>query len=246
MGIQEFKARLQNQSLADPSRFRVLFSGAIIETEVSRELAFLCNRASLPTRTFSTQDYSTHGPILKIPHQNTYDDLVLGIYCKENMDQRKIFQEWQNYISDPSFNEFSYFDDYTTDIIVEQLGKNGEVVYAARYIDAYPITVGALTLDWAQQNSFHNLDVTFAFRLWREEPISLNPFGNFLSVNSLYPNFDIQGALDKFGVGVLSRAEGQTMANMRKGVRFGSNVGRSSVGGAVKNTVSKMDNFFVN
>ena len=64
MGIQEFKARLQNQSLADPSRFRVLFSGAIIETEVSRELAFLCNRASLPTRTFSTQDYSTHGPIL--------------------------------------------------------------------------------------------------------------------------------------------------------------------------------------
>jgi hypothetical protein len=77
----------------------------------------------------------------------------------------------------------------------------------------------------------------------------LNPFGNFLSVNSLYPNFDVSGAINKLGVGVLSRAEGQTLSKIQKGIRFGSNVGRSGrqrVNDAIITTVNKSDNFFIN
>lgn len=249
VSISEFKARLGGQNLADPATFRVLFSGAIIDTEETRGLAFLCNKATLPGRTFATQPYSTHGPERKVPHQNIYDDLVLGIYCKEDMSQRAIFQEWQNFICDPSFNEFSYHDDYTTDIIVEQLGADGEVKYAVKYIDAFPVVVNPLSLDWSSAGAFHNLDVTFAYRFWREEPISLNPFGNFLSVNSLYPNFDVSGAIQKLGVGVLSRAEGQTLSRIQKGIRFGSNVGRSGrqrVSDSIISTVNQSDNFFIN
>lgn len=245
--IQEFKARLEGGSLASPAKFRVLFSGAILDTESSRGLAFLCNQAQFPGRTLATGEYTTHGPTRKVPYQNIYDDLVLQIYCKEDMDQKRIFQEWQNFICDTSINEFSYHDDYTTDIIIEQIGDDGKVTYACKFLDAYPVAVMPLTLDWAQQNSFHNLGVTFAYRYWREEPLSLNPFGNFLSVNSLYPNFDVSGALDKFGVSVLSRADGQFMSKVKQGARFGSNIGRSSVvRDAVSGTVNKLDNFFIN
>jgi hypothetical protein len=245
MNITEFKSRLGN--LASPAKFRVLFSGAIIDTEVSRGLAFLCNQAQMPGRSFATTEYTTHGPVRKVPYQNIYDDLVISIYCKENMDQKRIFQEWQNFICDTSINEYSYPDDYTTDIIIEQFGDDGEVTYACKFIDAYPVTVNPMDLDWSQQNAFMNLQVTFAYRYWREEPLPLNPFGNFLQVNSLYPNLDISGALNKFGVSVLSRADGQFMSKMKQGARFGSNLGKSaSVRGAITNTVTKLDNFFIN
>jgi len=245
--VQAFKAQLEGKALADPAKFRVLFSGAILETETTRGLAMLCNQATLPGRSFSTQEYTTHGPMRKVPYQNIYDDVTLSIYCKENMDQPRIFQEWQNFICDNTFNEFSYPDDYTSDIIIEQLDGQGNVAYAAKLIDAYPLMVGPLALDWSSQGAFHNLSVTFAYRGWKEEPVSLNPFGNFLRVNSLYPNFDISGALNKFGVGLISRAEGQTMSRIKQGARFASNLGNAStVRNAVSNTVKKLDNFLIN
>ena len=80
-------------------------------------------------------------------------------------------------------------------MIVEQYTPTGEITYSVKLIDAYPVMVAPLQLDWATKDSFHQLQVTMAYRYWREEPLSLNPFGNFLRVNNLFPNFDIAGAL---------------------------------------------------
>ena len=78
-----------------------------------------------------------------------------------------IFQEWQNYIVDASAsNEFSYFDDYTSDIIIEQYNSQGQVAYACKLIDAYLVMVAPIQLDWGNKDSFTNLQVTMAYRYW--------------------------------------------------------------------------------
>ena len=226
--VNEFKSRIGGR-LSSPANFRVLMSGAIVDSDGSRLLSLLCNQAQLPGRNLATNEYTTHGPIRKVPYQNIYDDIVFSFYCKEDMGVNKLFQEWMNFIVDNnSTNEFSYFDDYVSDMIVEQYDSEGNATYSVKLIDAYPIMVAPLQLDWAQQNAFHNFQVTMAYRYWREEPVSVNPFGNYLRVNNLYPNFDISGALETTGAALFSRVDGQFLSQVQQGIRFGLNVGKAA------------------
>lgn len=247
--VDDFKARIDGH-LAHPAYFRVLFSGAIVSAEPSRNLAFLCNQAQLPGRAFATMEYTTHGPIRKVPYQNIYDDVVLSFYVREDMGVKELFQEWQNFICDNNTDsEFSYFDDYVTDIIIEQYDSTGQSTYACRLIDAYPLMVAPVQMDWADKDSFMNLQVTFAYRYWRKEPLDINPFGNQLNVNDLYPNFDVSGTLNKFGAALFSRADGQFSSTVDQGINFMKNMGRQS--GRVSNQQPpnagfRFDNFFTN
>jgi hypothetical protein len=225
--IDGFKSRIGSH-LASPANFRIIFSGAIVSAEPARELAFLCNQAQLPGRAFSTLDISTHGPVRKIPYQNVFDDVVLSFYVKESLGIKKLFQEWQSFISSTqSNNNFSYFDDFVTDITIEQFDNAGNRVYACKLIDAYPLMTAPIQLDWADKDSFENLQVTFAYHNWREEPLSLNPFGNQLQVNALYPNFDVGGALENFGVALFSKTDGSFMSSVGQGINFQKNLGKS-------------------
>ena len=248
--INEFKGKLGGQSLASPALFRVLFTGSIVRSDEASLLAVLCNQAQFPGRSFQTNEYTTHGPIRKVPYQNVYDDVVMSLYCREDMGTNKIFQEWQNYIVDnSSSSEYSYFDDFVTDVIIEQYNAQGKVTHACKLIDAYPVMVAPVQLDWATKDSFHNIQVTMAYRYWRQEPLDLNPFGSFLTSNSLYPNFDISGALEKTGVALFSRADGQFMSRVGQQMSFASNVGRKklTLSGADGSHIGSLtDNFLVN
>lgn len=248
--VNEFKAKLDGQLLANPAFFRVLFTGSVVRSSEASLLAVLCNQAQLPGRSFSTNEYTTHGPIRKVPYQNIFDDVVLSLYCREDMGSFKIFQEWQNYIVDASAaNEFSYFDDYTSDVIIEQYDSTGKVTYACKLVDAYPVMVAPIQLDWGNKDSFSNMQITMAYRYWKQEPMDLNPFGSFLGANSLYPNFDISGALEKTGVALFSRADGQFMSKVGQQMSFASNVGRKKLtlnGSDGSNIGTLTDNTLIN
>ena len=70
----------------------------------------------------------------------------------------------------------------------------------------------------------------------------LNPFGNNININTLYPNLDIQSTLDRFGVAVVSRAEGQVSSKIAQGVTFAGAVGQASSTDATKS--KSFDNFY--
>ncbi len=225
--VNEFKSRIGGR-LASPANFRVLFSGAILTGGADRMLALLCNATQLPGRSFSTNEYATHGPIRKYPYQSVYDDVTFSFYCEESMGVSELFNEWQNYISDNNTtNDFSYYEDYVSDMIIEQFDASGNSTRSIKLIDAFPIMVSPMDLSWASQNEFMNLQVTFAFKYWREEPLLIKPFGNYLHVNPLYPNFDISGALSQFGAAVFSRVDGQFYDRAKQSIRFGKNINNS-------------------
>ena len=88
-----------------------------------------------------------------------------------------------------------------------------------------------------------------AYRYWRQEPLDLNPFGSFLNVNSLYPNFDIAGALEETGVAIFSQADGQLMSSVGQQMSFATNVGKKKItvsGSDGDNIGTLTDNFLVN
>ena len=225
--INEFRSRIGN-GLAAPSRFRVLLAGAPgVDTEEARILAILCNQAQLPARQFATIDYTTHGPIMKMPYQNMYDDVVMSFYCKETMEVKRFFQRWQNDICDNGQDaQFNYLNEYVSDIFIEQFDAFGNVTYVCKLIDAYPMMVSPLQLDWASQNAFHNLQVTFAYRYWVDEDINIIPFSSTVKKNDLYPNLDEHGGMRETGIAMGSLQGGQFASATQKNIRgFALNVG---------------------
>jgi len=224
--INGFKSEINKQGgLAQPNKFRVLITGGVLKNSTAQAISMLCNQAIIPGRALATNDIRTHGPIRKAPYNSIYDDLQLGIYCtNKNLFPRDLFEEWQDSIIKTGTGRVNYFDQYVADIEIEQYDDQQNIIYACKFIDAYPIIVAPLALDWSSTNTFHNLNVTFAYRKWHIQQIPFSPFGNNLSINSLYPNFDITGAIDDFGVAVVSRADGQFMTKVKKAGNFLSNI----------------------
>lgn len=227
MDINAFKSRIGG-SLASPANFRVMISGAVVDGDSSRHLALLCNQAQMPGKYFQTVDRFTHGPPIKIASASIYDEMILSFYCQEGMGVYELFTDWQSYIQDnTTSNEFSYFDDYVSNITIEQLDPTGSVSYAVTLIDAFPRMVSPMQLDWSSKDSFHNLQVSMVYRYWRKEDLSISPFSKFLNVSSLFPNFDIGGALEKTGVALFSNVGGKLMSKVGQNIRFSDNLKKS-------------------
>ena len=60
MKIDNFKAELKGKHLASPAKFRVLFSGGILKNGPARAVAYLCNQAQLPGKSFATNEIRTY------------------------------------------------------------------------------------------------------------------------------------------------------------------------------------------
>lgn len=130
------------------------------------QLKFLCDSASIPGVSFSSEEGRTYGPVVKTPYQTTYEDLQLGFICTANMKEKKFFDLWFNAISDPRTNNFNYLEEYCVTIQVKQYNEYAESTYNVKFLDAYPISMQPLELNWSSNDTPHRLNVTFSFKKW--------------------------------------------------------------------------------
>ena len=107
-------------------------------------------------------DQKTYGPIEKYPYQNSYNDINLTFIVDEDMHQRIFFDLWMNFISSTNDFNFKYKIDYCTDLYVFQYNTKNEITYGVRLIDAFPIAVNQMDLDWSV-DAYHKLTVVLAY-----------------------------------------------------------------------------------
>jgi hypothetical protein len=163
--ISQFKAMITGE-LARPSRFDVLLTvPSILDAGASRNLTYRCENAQLPGRTFATTEQKTYGPSEKFPYQTTYNDLDLTFIVSDDMLEKYIFDSWLESINPSSTNNFAYKSDYSTTITVNQYDLTNQLTYSADFIEAYPISINQMDLDWSA-DGYHKLTVTFAYTRW--------------------------------------------------------------------------------
>jgi hypothetical protein len=154
--------------LARPNRFDVtIVTPTLLLTNsgYAERLNFRCENAELPGRTFMTHDQKIYGPTEKFPYQNSYNDLNLTFIVSDDMFERQFFDNWMNFISSTNDFNFKYKVDYCTDMAIVQYNVMGDPTYAVKLIDAYPIGINQLDLDWAS-DGHHKLTVVFAYTNW--------------------------------------------------------------------------------
>jgi len=135
---------------------------------VARNLTFRCESTQFPSRTFATteQKFGTN-PVEKHAYQTTYNDIEISFIVSEDMSEKKFFDAWMNLINPTASFDFSYRNDYITDFYVFQYdGTQTIKTYSIALLDAFPISVNQLDLDWSNDN-YHKLSVTFAYRYWK-------------------------------------------------------------------------------
>ena len=131
-------------------------------------LHLTCEAASLPGHSVQTKDIRTYGPIRKFAFDQSFSDISLTFMVGEDMLEKKIFEVWHQSIFDVSTHNMNYYKEYVAPIHIFQQNRKDKVTYAIELYEAYPMTISDLSLSYAENDSYHKLSVTFAYRKWQE------------------------------------------------------------------------------
>jgi len=166
--ISEFKSSFVTD-LARPSRFNVQIPiplTLIPFRNTARQLTFRCETTQLPSRTFATAEQKFgSNPVEKYPYQSEYNEIEMTFIVSDDMSEKLFFDAWMEYISPTYTFNFKYKSDYCSTLTVNQYDVKNDLTYSINLIDAYPISMNQLDLDWSSTEN-HKLTVVFAYTYW--------------------------------------------------------------------------------
>ena len=133
--------------------------------EAMRRLSKSCEAAAFPGRSVSTQPNRIMGPVREMPYEPLYSgDLDLTFRVGQDMFERKFFEFWMDTIVNHGNNRMGYYDDYTRDIYIAQLGPDDSIVYKIKLTECYPKAINAIDLGFDKTDEYTRQSVSIAFR----------------------------------------------------------------------------------
>jgi len=204
--IADFKASFSKE-LARPSKFDVNIPvplGMVPYRGTSRMLTMRCENAELPGRTIATTSMKIYGVEEKFPYMSSYNDLSLTFIVSDDMKEKLFFDAWLNWINPNTSYNLKYKQDYSVALRINQYDVENKVSYSVDLVDAYPIAVNGLDLNWSA-DGYHKLTVTFAYTSWRDnslKTLAMDYLENaladslFRSTPELRTSTEIQASID--------------------------------------------------
>jgi hypothetical protein len=201
--VNDFKTNALIDGGARPALFDVTFAFPAFVTSVSSlntQAQFSCKAASIPASTIGVIEQGYFGRKLKLAGDRTFENWQIQIINDENFNIRDAFEQWHNGINtigaanirqqsalsegndtggiiiSASGAEGSASGTYKVDMQVQQYGKatNNTPIRQYNFVGVWPVEVGAITLDWDNQNQIEIFPVTLAYDYWEYPPLATN------------------------------------------------------------------------
>lgn len=192
--IADFKAVMLGGG-ARPNQFRVELSFPTFVTGgvvAGQQAQFLCKSAQLPASTLENIGILYRGRPVNFAGERTFQPWTITIYNDTSFNIRNAIEQWQSGIQNYSATTGRVNPrDYQVDLTVHQLDRNGADVKVYKFVDAYPTTIGAIALDYEQQNQIETFDVEFQYNFFTSNSTEGNGFGVNVSVNTPIGSFPI-------------------------------------------------------
>lgn len=146
------------------------------------DLMFQCDAAELPGRQIDVLPIRHNTFIDRIPIDVMYPEVTLQFICRQDMLEKKLFDYWMEQMigsqEDRNYGLVKYkrkpnFEErYDCNITIFQKYQIPTEANAStiKLLEAMPISMSSMPLSWDNQ-SFHKLSVTFAYRKWVDETI---------------------------------------------------------------------------
>lgn len=170
--LTDFIQLIKKNSIARTNRFRIYFDlptgvikakNYISKGDYASQMSLTCLIADMPGETIQNTGVSYGNFERKIPFGRTYSDFTSTFLLTGKYVEKKIFDVWMSLIIDENQHALGYYDDYVTNIFVECLNEQNDVMYKFEIKEAYPVSVSPLKFDRTAQNGQMILDVTWAF-----------------------------------------------------------------------------------
>jgi hypothetical protein len=156
-------------------------AGELLNTETARKVSYHAETIAFPGRNLEIkEDLSTYGPTREIVSGSSYEDLSATFYVATDHREKKFFSEWQDsaHSSNVDFNARYYYD-YVGSVDIYQLDEEDRRRLGIRLMEAFPKTIGAIDMGYANANQINKMSVSFSYRYWEIIPGDLA--NNFLN-----------------------------------------------------------------
>jgi len=196
--ITDFKAQMFGGG-ARPNQFRVdltfpSFVSSGLGTIIGLNSQFLCKASQLPASTVTNVEIFYRGRPVNFAGERTFQPWSITVYNDTTFSIRNAMEAWSNGVSNfTGTNGLTSARDYQVDLSVYQLDRNGEApIKQYTFINAYPVSIGQIGLDYDQNNVIETFDVEFQYDYFTTGEIdSTSGFGVAASVNTPLGTFSL-------------------------------------------------------
>ena len=141
--------------------------GDLLGDGTVRATGLRCESISLPGRNMdSTPDTNIYGPEREIVTGYSFGDIDATFQCSSDMREKKYWETWQRLTYNPKTFDIGYYNDYVGTIDIHTLDEQENRRYGCRLVEAWPKTIAAQSLGYADNNTYQTIDVTIAYRYW--------------------------------------------------------------------------------
>lgn len=191
--LGNFMSEIRSAGVARTNLFDVEITAPRIlaGNNIASKLSLYAEGAVMPGRTISTVDVTRYGygPHEKVPYSMQFNDVTLTMIGDGKGEVYRFFYNWMQGIVKGDYDlntnridkngkmayEVEFKDQYACRISIKQYNEQGNMVIENVLLDAFPISVPDVSLNWSD-SSMMSFSVTFAY------------FQNFLAQAAPTPN----------------------------------------------------------
>ena len=157
-----------------------------------QQAQFLCRSAQLPASTIEPIQTLYRGRPVQFAGERTFQPWTVSIYNDTTFNIRNALETWQNGIQNYSTTlGRTNPRDYQVDLNVYQLDRSGAIIKTYRFVDAMPVNIGPIQLDFDQQNQIEQFDVEFTYNYFTSNTTNPGAVGVNVSVDTPIGTFPI-------------------------------------------------------
>jgi hypothetical protein len=192
--IANFKAQMIGGG-ARPNQFYVQLtfpSYVGLGVVAGQQAQFLCRTAQLPASTIEQITTLYRGRPVNFAGERTFQPWTVSIYNDTTFNIRNALESWQNGIQNYNTTLGRVNPtEYQVDLNVYQLDRAGAIIKSYKFVDAMPINIGPIQLDYDQQNQIEQFDVEFSYNFFTSNTTTNGGIGVNVSIDTPIGTFPI-------------------------------------------------------
>jgi hypothetical protein len=184
--VERFKSALTNGG-ARPNQFAVQLSFPTYVAAQSIAVArapFLVNIAELPGQTVNPAIVQYRGREVKFAGDRIFAPYTITVMNDAEMSIRNGMEQWMGGMEDNAA-KFGRLQpsEYQRDIDVLQLDRNGNILKSYKLVNAFPVDLSPVALDFGANDQISQFTVTFQYQHFTT---SSNPLGGIVDFGGIF------------------------------------------------------------
>lgn len=162
--INQFKSELAGGG-ARPTLFQVQITNPVIGG-ADLKIPFMAKTAALPSSNLGQFVVPYFGRQIKYGGDRTFEPWTVTIINDEDFLVRNAMETWSNSINSHVSNTRTLPQDYKSDAIITQYGKDGSTLRIYNFQGLFPTQISEIAMGWESVDTIEEFTVTFEYDVW--------------------------------------------------------------------------------